>query len=141
MASDQDTDDAYHELCCYTLAHGDPSFIHQHIVDAFAAQQADAGSRPIGVTMALVGLYLYVEKQFSGRQVQRAHMRLAQQKRIWPAFTLPAERGSITAVEVMAAPAGCERDRAIHMWCISVWEAFADNRHVVADFLQQHGII
>ena len=31
---------AYHELCCYTLSHGHPSFIHQHVVDAFAAQDA-----------------------------------------------------------------------------------------------------
>lgn len=24
---------------CYTLAHADPSFIHQHVVDAFTAQR------------------------------------------------------------------------------------------------------
>ena len=28
-------DDLYHEPSCYTLAHPDPSFIHQHIVDAY----------------------------------------------------------------------------------------------------------
>lgn len=30
--------DAYNQLRCYTLVHGDPAFIHQHVVDAFAAQ-------------------------------------------------------------------------------------------------------
>jgi hypothetical protein len=32
MPSEQD---AYDELRCYTLAHRDPSFIHQHVVDAY----------------------------------------------------------------------------------------------------------
>src|ERR1700730_9203459 len=106
MASDED---AYNELCGYTLTHGDASFIHQHVVDAFAAQRADAQSKPIGVTFALVGLYLHVEKQFSGRQVQRAHMQLARQnrqKRPWPRFVLPGNRGSLMAVDVMTASEG-----------------------------------
>lgn len=30
---------AYYELSYYTLAHPDPNFIHQHIVDAFGAQE------------------------------------------------------------------------------------------------------
>jgi hypothetical protein len=53
--------DAYHELCGYTLTHGDAAFIHQHVVDAFAAQHADAHSKPIGITFALAGLYLHLE--------------------------------------------------------------------------------
>jgi hypothetical protein len=138
MDSEQDL---YHELCCYTLAHGDTSFIHQHVVDAFAAQHASDRSKPIGVTFALVGLYLHVEKQFSGRQVQRAHVKLARRKRPWPAFTLPRDRGSMTAIDVMTAPEGPERDRAIHAWCASVWEVFAGNRQAIADLLRQDGIV
>jgi hypothetical protein len=138
MASDED---AYHELCGYTLTHGDPSFIHQHVVDAFAAQHAVEGGKPIGITFALVGLYLHVEKHFTGREVQRAHMKMARQKHTWPAFTLPSSRGSITAVDVLAAPAGTERDRAIHEWCASVWEAFAEARPTVVELLRQHGIV
>jgi hypothetical protein len=38
--------DAYDELCAYTLSSGDPAFIHQHVVDAFAAQRASAAGRP-----------------------------------------------------------------------------------------------
>jgi Family of unknown function (DUF5946) len=132
--------DAYDELCCYTLAHGAPPFIHQHVVDAFAAQRADGQSKGIGVTFALVGLYLHVEKQFSGRQVQRVHMLLGRQKRQWPTFVLPRDRGSMTAADVMAAPPGPERDRAIDAWCVSVWNAFADSRQTVVDLLNQHGI-
>ncbi len=86
--------DLYNELSCYTIAHGDAAFIHQHIVDAFIAQTADESTKPISLTFALVGLYLHVERQFTGRQVQLAHMKLAQ------------DRGAITVTDVMAAPAG-----------------------------------
>jgi putative acetyltransferase len=48
----------YHELACYTLAHPDPGFIHQNIVDAFAAQTATEADKPIKIAFALVGLYL-----------------------------------------------------------------------------------
>ncbi len=61
---------SYNELSYYTLALRDPAFIHQHIVDAFAAQTADEHTRPIKLTFALAGLYLHVEKGFTGRQVQ-----------------------------------------------------------------------
>jgi len=132
--------DAYHELCGYTLTHGDAEFIHQYVVDAFAAQRATPSGKPIGVTFALVGLYLHVEKQYSGRHVQRVHMQLARRKRTWPTFVLPPNRGATTAVDVMAAPAGPERDRAIHEWCVAVWEAFAANRPAVVDLLKQYDI-
>lgn len=71
---------AYHELQCYTLAHGDVEFIHQHVVDVWAAQHADETTKPIGLAFALVGLYLHVERGVSGRQVQRVHMALARRK-------------------------------------------------------------
>ena len=138
MASEQE---AYNELCCYTLAHCDPSFIHQHVVDAFAAQNANERTKPIGLTFALVGLYLHVEEKFSGKQVQRAHMQLAGRKRPWPAFDLPRDRGPVGALDVMAASAGLERDRAIDAWCASVWDAFRDSRAIVAQLLRQHGIV
>jgi hypothetical protein len=47
--------DAYDELQCYTLAHADPSFIHQHLVDAFTVQHADERTKPIALTFAPVG--------------------------------------------------------------------------------------
>lgn len=59
--------DAYNELQCYTLGQGDLAFIHQHVVDSWTAQHADEQTKPISLTFALVGLYLHVEKGFSGR--------------------------------------------------------------------------
>jgi len=134
-------DDLYQELCCYTLAHGHPSFIHQHVVDAFTAQQATAATKPIALTFSLVGLYLHVEKHRTGRQVQRAHMALAKRKQPWPSFTLPAARGTITVAEVMAAPAGPARDAAIHALCASVWEAYREHGPAVAELLSRNGVV
>ncbi len=133
-------DDSFHELCYYTLAHRDPAFIHQHVVDAFAAQQADVQTKPLKLTFALVGLYLHLERGFSGKQVQRTHMVLAQHKQRWPSIPLPAERGSMTVADVLAVPPGPERDQAIHEWCVSVWQAFRDCQPTVADLLRVRGL-
>jgi Family of unknown function (DUF5946) len=122
---------AYDELCCYTLAHGDPSFIHQHVVDAFTAQNANHNTKRIALAFALIGLYLHVEEQFSGKEVQRAHMFLARRKRDWPTFPLPGDRGSITEAEVLAAPAGAARDKAIDDWCKCVWTAYRESHQLV----------
>jgi len=91
----QSEQEAYNELSCYTLSHGDPSFIHQYIVDAYAAQYADEKSKPITVAFALVGIYLHIKKHYSGKEIQKAHMRLAKKKKQWPVFDLPAHRGNI----------------------------------------------
>ena len=129
---------AYDELYVYTM--GRPRFILQHVVDAFAAQTADEDSKPIGVVFALVGLYLHVEKQFDGRQVQRVHMRLGRRKRDWPIVNFPGNRGRMTASDVLAAPAGAERDKAIDDWCQCVWAAFSGNRPMVIALLREHQI-
>ncbi len=132
--------EAYQELCYYTLAHRDPAFIHQHVVDAFAAQDFKEGDQAIRLTFALVGLYLHVEKHFTGKQVQEAHIQLGRHKRQWPLFALPRDRGAIRASAVVAKPAGPERDRRIHKWCASVWDAFRDSRGVVMSLLREPGM-
>ena len=124
----------------YTLTRGDLAFIHQHVVDAFAAQSASPATKPITLAFALIGLYLHVERGFTGRQVQRAHMMLAKRTRSWPAFPLPEFRGSITAVDVMAAVAGAERDRAIDAWCAAVWETYRESASAVAQLAREHGL-
>ncbi len=131
-----DARQAYDELCAYTLSHGDPAFLHQHVVDAWAAQNATPAGKPIAITMALTGLYLHVERGFSGREVQLAHMRLARRKQAWPAWQFPDQRGALTALDVIASPPGPERDRAIHAWAAAVWQPFAINRAAVAELLR-----
>ena len=129
---------AYDEVYAYTM--GRAGFILQHVVDAFAVQTASEDSKPIGVVFGLVGLYLHVEKHFSGRQVQKAHMVLGRRKRQWPHVDLPQDRGSMTVADVLAASAGPERDRAIDAWCRSVWTAFIGNRQTIIDLLREYQI-
>ena len=132
---------AYDELCCYTLSRGDAAFVHQHAVDAFAAQTADEQTKPIKLAFALIGLYLHLEKRFSGREVQRAHQLLGQKKGLWPAFPLPKERGVLTAKDVMGAEPGPERDAAIDQWCASVWNAFQASHELVKELIPNAEIL
>jgi hypothetical protein len=127
----------YNELSYYTLAHQDMSFIHQHIVDAYTAQTADERTKSITITFSLAGLFLYIEKGYTGRQVQQFHMIMAKNKRAWPAFVLPAKRGEINVSHVLAISPGPGRDKMIHQWCVSVWEAFKDNRKTIEDLIKQ----
>jgi len=66
---------------------GRPGFILQHVVDAHAVQAATAASKPISVVFGLV------EKGWTGRRVQEAHMRLGRRKREWPQVNLPSRAG------------------------------------------------
>ena len=129
----------YDEIYVYTM--GRPGFILQHVVDAFAVQTANRDSKRIGIVFGLVGLYLRVERRFSGRQIQKVHMELARTKREWPGIDLPADRGRITVLDVLAAPAGAERDAAIDDWCRSVWDAFRADRDAIIGLLREYRII
>ena len=134
-------EEAFHELCGYTLTHSGGGFIHQLVVDAYAAQHATAASKAIGVFFSIVGIYLVAERSFTGRQVQLAHIALAKIRSEWPQMILPAQRGSITVHDVLAAPEGEARDAMIHAWARATWDAFSANRAVVGAFLSQRGII
>jgi hypothetical protein len=129
---------AFDEVYVYTM--GRAGFILQHVVDAYAVQTATRESKPMSVVFGLVGLYLHIEKGFTGRQVQEAHMKMARKKREWPSVALPEERGNMTVEDVLAAPAGPERNAAIEDWCRVVWGAFGENRERIAGLLKEYRI-
>jgi hypothetical protein len=131
----------YDELSCYTLSLRDPTFIHQYIVDAYAAQHAGEETKPITIAFALAGLYLHHEKGFSGKEVQRAHMKLAGNKKHLPLFELPGQRGEITVADVMCHAPGIDRDQAIERWTASVWNAWKDSHARVAEWLETELIV
>jgi hypothetical protein len=129
---------AHDEVYVYTM--GRPGFILQHVVDAFAVQTANQNTKPVAVVFGLVGLYLHLEKNFTGRQVQEAHMKLGRRRREWPKISLPLDRGSMTVVDVLAVPAGPERDKAIDKWCQSVWACFEGSRRTIVALLREYQI-
>jgi hypothetical protein len=129
---------AYDEVYVYTMDR--PGFLLQHVVDAYAVQTADENTKRIAVIFGLVGLYLHVERQFSGHQVQKVHMELGRRKREWPPFDLPADRGKMTVSDVLAAAPGAARDLALEEWCRSVWIAFADSREMIIGLLREYDL-
>ncbi len=130
MVADQKLFD---ELSFYTLAQPRPPFIHQLAIDAFTLQQADETTRPRALVFALLGLYLVVEHNFTGLQVQQAHMRLARMPKNWPSLPLPRDRGDVKVSDVLGAEPGPGRDAMIHAWCKSVWQAWSDSRTAIVE--------
>lgn len=128
----------FNELSFYTLSHSDDDyFIHQLIVDAFTAQTANENTKKISIVFALVGLYLLAEKGFTGREIQKAHMRLANYKEFLPEVTLPLNKGEIMITDVLNAQSN--RDKLIKQWCLSVWEAYKpDNMKKIQEYCNHY---
>jgi hypothetical protein len=133
MPSDQDL---YNELSFYTLQLGDPAFVHQQVVDAYAVQHADAATKPIAIVFGLIGLYLYLEKDFTGLQVQRAHMQLARYRKRWSAPPIPNQHATIGVADVIAAAPGPERHAVIRRWCEAVWQDWHQSRPQIVALAQ-----
>ncbi len=112
------------ELSAYTLVHGDPKFIHQHAVDAWQAQHLIKSKSNIGIAFSLIGLYLALEKGYSGRQVQLAHMELGRTKRVWVWCDPPVKYG-MTVADVLQAEPGADRDAALMKWAAAVWQSWS----------------
>ena len=47
----------------------------------------------------------------------------------------------MTVADVLAAPAGPERDEAFDDWCRTVWTAFSGNRQTIVVLLKEYRII
>lgn len=122
---------AYDELAAYTFTRGDSEFIHQHEVNARGVSENICEAKPIRIFFSLAGLYLLVERNYSGRQVQAAHSYMARVKREWARFAAPTTEPNMTVADVIQCPAGEERDVAIMRWCRAVWETWAsEHMHI-----------
>lgn len=120
--------EAYSDLMCYTVAKQDKEFIHQHAVDAYAAQHAGGTTRDITVAFGLIGLYLALEKGYTGKQVQRAHMQIAKIRKEWPRLEPPKRSAEITVLDVLEVSDGEKKDAMIRTWMAAVWENWADQQ-------------
>lgn len=134
-------DPVLEDLYYYSLNHPGREFIHQHVVDASTLQSAKLDTKSLAVVFALLGLYLYLHKGFTGKEVQGVHMRLARWKNDLPVVIIPSVKGKLTPKEVMAEAAGEDRDLMIREWCLSVWKAYAVNEKSISDWLTFHGIV
>lgn len=126
-----------YELSAYTLSLGDIEFIHQYVVDTYAAQHAGANAKSIGITFALVGLYLAHEHGYTGKQVQRAHTLLAKASKNWPQFRQPEEKASVTVLDVLDAPEE-QRGEMIRAWGRAVWHIWTPEHAKVVELVREH---
>jgi hypothetical protein len=118
----------YFELTYWTLTQQDGRFIHQHAVDAYEAQHAGAGTRPITVAFGLIGLYFALEKGYTGRQVQLAHMEIGRTRRDWPLLEPPENPGKLTVSDVLGAGSDPEKEEMLMRWASAVWKSW-EPRH------------
>jgi hypothetical protein len=118
----------FSDLSCYTMAKQDAGFIHQYAVDAYEAQHAGGKTRNITVVFGLIGLCLALEKSYSGKQVQRAHLQIARVQKDWPRLEPPARPAAVTVMDALKAPDGQEKDAMIRQWMTGVWESWADRQ-------------
>jgi hypothetical protein len=125
------------ELTYYTLAHGDPRFVHQHLVDAYGAQHVRQSKSTIGAAFALAGLYLAVERGFTGRQVQKMHMLMGRRSKQWPRFDRPVDVGPLTVADVLAVEPGPRRDEKLMAWCAGVWGAWSSEHGRVREMVDR----
>ncbi len=127
----------FEELSFYTLSHPDfDYFIHQLIVDAFTAQTADKDTKKISLVFSLVGLYLLIEKNYTGKQIQQAHTVLSNYKEYLPEIKLPENRGEITISNVLESE--LNRDEMIKKWCSSVWKAYESSKEEIERFCETY---
>ena len=115
----------FSDLQCYTVTKQDPAFIHQHVVDAYEAQHAGGATRNITVAFGLIGLYLALEKGYTGRQVQMAHLSIAKTRKDWTRPGPPDQPAFLTVMDVLRAGTDAEKDAIIRRWMNAVWERWA----------------
>ena len=127
----------FEELSFYTLSHSESDyFIHQLIVDAYTAQTANKNTKKISLVFSLVGLYLLIEKNYTGKEIQQAHTFLSNYKEFLPEIKLPNNRGIITVSEVMESE--LKRDEMIKKWCSSVWKEYELSKEDIIQYCEMY---
>jgi hypothetical protein len=119
-----------YELSYYTLSLGDSYFLHQLVVDTYAAQHAGPHVKAISTAFALVGLYIVNVQNKTGRDSQLAHIALANKSKTWPMFEVPQSKHWMTVKDVLALPDIVKED-AIKQWSSTVWDVWRPHQHQI----------
>jgi len=128
----------YHELSAYLMMHPDLTFRAQHAVDAYAAQHSGGATKTITTAFAVIGLYLAVECGYTGRQVQQAHMALANRNLQWPSLDLPTRPYAVFVTDVLAAREEPDRHEMLMKWARHVWDLWEHQREWAKDVCERY---
>ena len=132
----------FHELSFYSLAHPNKEyFIHQHVVDAYAVQYLNPETKIIKSVYGLLGLCLFLEYDFTGKEVQNVHVSLSSDKSDWPKIQYAVEPIDFSIQSIMNASEGKERDQKIRQWCEEVWKAHKVNQQPIREWLIKRKVI
>jgi hypothetical protein len=107
--------------------------VHQLTVDTYAVQHAGGKHPDKSVAIHLSGLHLVLE-QGHAPLLQR----LASSVPVWPHFPAPADRGTLTVVDVALVASEIEHINAARAWARTVWDAWSAYHTGVADFVARH---
>jgi hypothetical protein len=128
----------YDELSSFTLSIRDNYFIHQLVVDTYAAQHSGLNVKPITTAFSLIGLYLTFERGYTGKEVQRAHMILGKAHRQWPLINPPKERASLTVLDVVRGLTGENYRERLDAWGKSVWLLWSPQHENISKLVKMY---
>jgi hypothetical protein len=126
----------YCELTSYTLTEASHEFIHQHVVDSYAAQHSGGITKNIATMYALIGLCLMIDHGLTGKQVQKVHMRMP--KRKWEKLDPPTDSKWMTIRDVLKAENSSERKALIRKWAISVWKSWKNYHDYIGNIAKKY---
>lgn len=127
------------EVVAYNHAHPESLAVwHQVCVDAYGGQHVGPDTAPITVSFALNGLYLVLERGFTGIQAREAHGYMANtvDPVTWPRFTPPADVGDITVLDVALASSPQEHIGLVRQWGRAVWAAWSHTHDRISEMTE-----
>jgi len=119
--------------CTRTLY--DKDFIHQIAVDTYGAQHAGGATKSITSAFGLIGLCLALEHNYTGREVQKVHMKIPKQN--WEKLELSGISGNFTVSEVLKAESGQELKILIYKWASSVWQSWSHHHKKIREITSE----
>ena len=79
-------------------------FDHQYLVDIFCCETYAPETKPISIAFALVGLYLFLEKDFSWKLIQNFHKHLSKQNIILPQISIHIKNPEFLIEDMIKLP-------------------------------------
>ena len=128
----------YWDLSAFTLSLQDSDFIHQLVVDAYAAQHTGTATKPITTAFSLFGLYLTFEQGYTGREVQLAHIKLGKRRVRWLKFDTPPATAALTVRDALQKIAPGNYREPITNWGKAVWDLWLPEHRRVKGLLETY---
>ena len=105
--------------------------VHQMTVDSYAVQHAGGAHPDKSVAVHLVGLHLVLERGLALAEVPRRLRLLVAAARSWPHLEPPAERGTLTVMDVALAPSQADHEALVRSWAEGLWRAWEPHHAAV----------